>query len=181
MKIELWPIEKLIPYDNNPRKNDGAVKAVAESIKTYGFKNPIICDEHGIILAGHTRKLAAEQLKLKEVPVIVASDLTPEQARQFRLIDNSTASIAEWDLEKLMQECAAMPEVEFKDFGLDLEAELLKAQGLMPDDGLEDKQVGVKKIAEQFQIIIECSSESEQQNVFEQLTSEGYKCRVQSL
>jgi ParB-like chromosome segregation protein Spo0J len=145
MQIELWPIEKLIPYDNNPRKNDGAVSAVAKSIKAYGFKTPIIVDAKGIIIAGHTRKLAAEQLKLKEVPVIVASDLTQEQARQFRLIDNSTASIAEWELEKLMQECAAMPEVEFKDFGLDLEAELLKAQGLTPDDGSEESQEGVKQ------------------------------------
>jgi ParB-like chromosome segregation protein Spo0J len=161
MKIELWPIEKLIPYDNNPRKNDGAVKAVAKSIKDYGFKNPIICDEKGVILAGHTRKLAAEQLKLKQVPVIVASDLTPEQARQFRLIDNSTASIAEWELEKLMQECAAMPEVEFKDFGLDLEAELLKAQGLTPDDGSEDSQEGVKQNDKITVIIDDMSQKAE--------------------
>jgi ParB-like chromosome segregation protein Spo0J len=161
MKIELWPIEKLIPYDNNPRKNDGAVNAVAKSIKDYGFKNPVIVDEHGVILAGHTRKLAAEQLKLKQVPVIVASDLTPEQARQFRLIDNSTASIAEWELEKLMQECAAMPEVEFKDFGLDLEAELLKAQGLTPDDGSEESQEGVKQNDKITVIIDDMSQKAE--------------------
>lgn len=161
MKIELWPIEKLIPYDNNPRKNDEAVKAVAKSIKDYGFKNPIIVDEKGVILAGHTRKLAAEQLKLKQVPVIVASDLTPEQARQFRLIDNSTASIAEWELEKLMQECAAMPEVEFKDFGLDLEAELLKAQGLTPDDGSEEPQEGVKQNDKITVIIDDLSQKAE--------------------
>jgi ParB-like chromosome segregation protein Spo0J len=161
MKIELWPIEKLIPYDNNPRKNDGAVNAVAKSIKDYGFKNPIIVDEKGVILAGHTRKLAAELLKLKQVPVIVASDLTQEQARQFRLIDNSTASIAEWELEKLMQECAAMPEVEFKDFGLDLEAELLKAQGLTPDDGSEDSQEGVKQNDKITVIIDDMSQKAE--------------------
>jgi ParB-like chromosome segregation protein Spo0J len=161
MKIELWPIEKLIPYDNNPRKNDGAVKAVAKSIKDYGFKNPIIVDEKGVILAGHTRKLAAEQLKLKQVPVIVASDLTQEQARQFRLIDNSTASIAEWELEKLMQECAAMPQVDFKDFGLDLEAELLKAQGLTPDDGSEDSQEGVKQNDKITVIIDDMSQKAE--------------------
>lgn len=161
MKIEQWPIEKLIPYDKNPRKNDAAVKAVAKSIKDYGFKNPVIVDEHGVILAGHTRKLAAEQLKLKEVPVIVARDLTPEQARQFRLIDNSTASIAEWELEKLMQECAAMPEVEFKNFGLDLEAELMKAQGLMPDDGSEESQEGVKQHDKITVIIDDMSQKAE--------------------
>ena len=177
MKIELWPIEKLIPYDNNPRKNDGAVKAVAESMKTYGFKNPIICDEHGVILAGHTRKLAAEQLKLKEVPVIVASDLTPEQARQFRLIDNSTASIAEWDLEKLMQECAAMPEVEFKDFGLDLEAELLKAQGLMPDDGSEEPQEGVKQ-NDKITVIIDDMSQKAEIKAAVMAAIEGFEAHV---
>jgi ParB-like chromosome segregation protein Spo0J len=177
MKIELWPIEKLIPYDNNPRKNDGAVKAVAKSIKDYGFKNPIIVDEKGVILAGHTRKLAAEQLKLKQVPVIVASDLTQEQARQFRLIDNSTASIAEWELEKLTQECAAMPEVEFKDFGLDLEAELLKAQGLTPDDGSEDSQEGVKQ-NDKITVVIDDMSQKAEIKAAIQAAIEGLAAHV---
>lgn len=177
MKIELWPIEKLIPYDNNPRKNDAAVKAVAKSIEDYGFKNPVIVDEHGVILAGHTRKFAAEQLRLKEVPVIVASDLTPEQARQFRLIDNSTASIAEWDLEKLMQECAAMPEVEFKDFGLDLEAELLKAQGLMPDDGSEEPQEGVKQ-NDKITVIIDDMSQKAEIKAAITAAIEGFEAHV---
>jgi ParB-like chromosome segregation protein Spo0J len=177
MQIELWPIEKLIPYENNPRKNDGAVNAVAKSIKDYGFKNPVIVDEHGVILAGHTRKLAAEQLNLKQVPVIVASDLTPEQARQFRLIDNSTASIAEWELEKLMQECAAMPEVEFKDFGLDLEAELLKAQGLTPDDGSEDSQEGVKQ-NDKITVIIDDMSQKAEIKAAIEAAIEGLEAHV---
>ncbi len=161
MQIEIRKICDIRPYENNPRNNDGAVKAVAKSIKAYGFKVPIIVDSEGVILAGHTRKLAAEQLKLKEVPVIVASDLTPEQAQQFRLIDNSTASIAEWELEKLMRECAAMPDVEFKDFGLDLEAELLKAQGLTPDDGSEKSQEGVKQNDKIIIIIDDMSQKAE--------------------
>jgi hypothetical protein len=177
MKIELWPIEKLIPYDNNPRKNDGAVKAVAKSIKDYGFKNPIIVDSEGVIIAGHTRKFAAEQLKLKEVPVIVASDLTQEQARQFRLIDNSTASIAEWELEKLMQECAAMPQVDFKDFGLDLEAELLKAQGLTPDDGSEDSQEGVKQ-NDKITVVIDDMSQKAEIKAAIQAAIEGLAAHV---
>lgn len=177
MKIELWPIEKLIPYDNNPRKNDGAVNAVAKSIKAYGFKTPIIVDSEGVIIAGHTRKFAAEQLNLKEVPVIVASDLTPEQARQFRLIDNSTASIAEWELEKLMQECAAMPEVEFKDFGLDLEAELLKAQGLTPDDGSEESQEGVKQ-NDKITVVIDDMSQKAEIKAAIQAAIEGLAAHV---
>ena len=177
MKIELWPIERLISYDNNPRKNEGAVSAVAKSIKDYGFKNPIICDEHGVILAGHTRKLAAEQLSLKEVPVIVANDLTPEQARQFRLIDNSTASIAEWELEKLMQECAAMPEVEFKDFGLDLEAELLKAQGLIADDGSEESHEGVKQ-NDRITVIIDDMSQKAEIKAAVMAAIEGLEAHV---
>ena len=177
MQIELWPIEKLIPYDNNPRKNDAAVNAVAKSIKDYGFKVPILVDSEGVIVAGHTRKLAAEQLKLKQVPVIVAKDLTPEQARQFRLIDNSTASIAEWELEKLMQECAAMPEVDFKDFGLDLEAELMKAQGLIAGDDSEESQEGVKQ-NDKITVIIDDMSQKAEIKAAVMAAIEGFEAHV---
>ena len=97
-------IGDLKPYGNNPRKNDAAVDMVAQSIRDFGFKNPIIVDRENVIIAGHTRLKAAEQIGLDEVPVIVADDLTEEQARAFRLVDNRTAEVAEWDFEKLKQE-----------------------------------------------------------------------------
>lgn len=92
------------PYFNNPRNNNGAVDMVAESIKDFGFKNPIIVDKNRVIIAGHTRLKAAVKLGLDEVPVIVAEDLTEEQAKAFRLVDNRTAEVAEWDFEKLAEE-----------------------------------------------------------------------------
>lgn len=97
-------VEDLIPYADNPRKNDKAVEQVAESIRAVGFKNPIITDGDGVIIAGHTRLKAARQLGMKMVPVIVAADLTPEQARLYRLADNKTAEAATWDDEKLAKE-----------------------------------------------------------------------------
>lgn len=104
MKIEMISLDKLIPYENNPRKNAKAVKAVAESIKQFGFKVPIIVDKDLVIVAGHTRALAARKLGLTEVPCIIADDLNKDQVKAFRLVDNKVAEIAEWDIEALIQE-----------------------------------------------------------------------------
>ncbi len=103
IKVQLVDINKVIPYDNNPRKNDEAVEEVAKSIQTFGFKNPIIVDKDFIIIAGHTRLKASQKLGLKEVPVIVAEDLTPDQANALRLADNKTSELAKWD-KKLLDE-----------------------------------------------------------------------------
>ena len=97
-------IGELIPYFNNPRNNENAVDKVAESIKQFGFQSPIIVDRDNVIIAGHTRLKAAEKLGLDEVPVIIAEDLTEEQAKAFRLVDNRTAEVADWDFEKLAEE-----------------------------------------------------------------------------
>ena len=104
MQIVSLKIEDLNPYKNNPRINDEAVRYVASSIKEFGFKVPVIVDENDVIVAGHTRFKAAKQLGIKEVPCIVADDLTPEQIKAFRLADNRVAEIAEWDVELLQAE-----------------------------------------------------------------------------
>ena len=93
-QIEYISIDKVKPYEKNARFNDKAVDAVAKSIQEYGFKNPIIVDENYIIIAGHTRLKAAQKIKLATVPVIVASDLTPQQVKAFRLADNKTGELA---------------------------------------------------------------------------------------
>lgn len=122
VKIKAVKVADLKAYDNNPRKNKKAIKAVAESIKAFGFKNPIIIDKDGVIIAGHTRKAAAQQLGLDTVPCIIADDLTPEQAAAFRLADNKTAELAEWDFDKLNEEIKALADfpVDMADFGFDL-------------------------------------------------------------
>ena len=97
-KVELRKIEDVKPYDRNPRLNDKAVDAVAASLSEFGFRQPIVVDEDGVIIAGHTRWKAAKKLGLAKVPVHVATDLTPEQVRAYRLADNRTGEIAEWDM-----------------------------------------------------------------------------------
>lgn len=104
MKIEEVLVDDIIPYENNPRINDFAVDKVAASIKEFGFKVPLIIDNNHIIIAGHTRLKAAIELGLNKVPVIKADDLTEEQVKAFRLADNKTAELAEWNFEKLEKE-----------------------------------------------------------------------------
>ncbi len=99
--VELRPIDAIRPYERNPRVNDDAVAAVAASLAAFGFKQPIVTDAEGVIIVGHTRWKAAKKLGLAKVPVHVATDLTPEQARAYRLADNKTGELAEWDLEIL--------------------------------------------------------------------------------
>ncbi|MCG3123155.1 MAG: hypothetical protein GIKADHBN_01564 [Phycisphaerales bacterium] len=108
MLVELRPPSSIKPYDQNPRRNDGAVEAVANSIREYGFRQPIVVDADGVIVVGHTRWKAAQLLKLDTVPVHVARELTPEQARAYRIADNRTALIAEWDEDLLSSELAAL-------------------------------------------------------------------------
>ncbi len=109
--------DSLTPYDKNPRRNDSAVKAVADSIRRYGFRQPIVVDGDHVIVVGHTRWKAAKSLGLAQVPVHVAKDLTPEQARSYRLADNRLNELAEWDLDLLRPEL-----LELKDLDVDLAA-----------------------------------------------------------
>lgn len=121
MQIVEKKITELKEYENNPRNNDEAVEAVAESIEEFGFKVPIIIDREGIIVAGHTRRKAAVKLGLDTVPCIIADDLTPEQIQAFRLADNKTAELAEWDFEALESELAELTafDVDMSLFGFD--------------------------------------------------------------
>ena len=118
MQIDLWPIERVIPYDRNPRLNDGpAVDAVAASLKEFGFRQPIVVDRDGVIVVGHTRWKAAKKLGLAQVPVHVATDLTLVQIQAYRIADNQTATIAEWDKVLLPLELADLQAMNF-DLGL---------------------------------------------------------------
>src|SRR4030042_259241 len=108
MNVELRPLAAIKPYDKNPRINDAAVDAVAESIRRFGFPQPIVVDGDGVIVCGHTRWKAAQKLGLPEVPVHVARDLTPEQIRAYRIADNKTAEMAEWNMDLLPIELAEL-------------------------------------------------------------------------
>ena len=106
MKIEQMNIADVKPYERNPRINDNAVEAVAESIKAFGWQAPVVVDKDNVIICGHTRMLSAKYLGLDTVPVHVAKDLTPEQVKAYRIADNKTGEIAEWDYDLLPLELA---------------------------------------------------------------------------
>ncbi len=118
MKIENTNIDALKPYDKNPRINSKAIDKVAESIEQYGFQQPIVVDKDMVIIAGHTRFQAAKKLGLQEVPVLVAAELTPEQAQAYRIMDNKSAEFAKWDDELLATELAEMFEFNNEDLSL---------------------------------------------------------------
>ncbi|MCI0333567.1 MAG: DNA modification methylase [Planctomycetes bacterium] len=134
MKIELRNVAELRPYDKNPRLNDDAVPAVAASIREFGFRQPIVVDADGVIICGHTRYKAALHLGLEKVPVHVAKDLTPEQIKAYRIADNQTASLAEWNYELLPIELADLQACNY-DLGL---------LGFSADDLAELLDPGVK-------------------------------------
>lgn len=131
---------ELIPYDKNPRDNDKGVDAVANSIKAYGFKVPIVIDKNNVIVTGHTRLKAAKKLGLEEVPCIVADDLTDEQIRQFRIVDNKTAELSDWNFDLLREELLAMDDVDMVQFGFDDLDEILKTE-VKDDDFDEDEEL----------------------------------------
>lgn len=136
MQIKDIMLVDLVEYENNPRNNDGAVQAVAESIKEFGFKVPIVIDSNNVIVAGHTRLKAARLLGLTTVPCIIADDLTPEQVKAFRIADNKTGELAEWDFTALEIELAELSEVsdiDMSDFGFDI-SEIEEPQEIVEDE-----------------------------------------------
>ncbi len=122
MDIKVQKTEDLIPYEKNPRHNEDAITAVAKSIEKFGFKVPIVVDASNVIVNGHTRLKAAKYLGLKEVPTIIADDLTPEQIKAFRLADNKVGEIATWDEELLNAELDELADLDFDmtEFGFGL-------------------------------------------------------------
>lgn len=121
MEIIYKSTKEIKPYENNPRNNNEAVEKVAVSITDYGFRVPIIIDSNNVIVAGHTRYKAALKIGCESVPCIVIDDLTPEQIRAYRLVDNKTAEYSSWDFEMLEKELKSLDidisEFEFPDLG----------------------------------------------------------------
>jgi hypothetical protein len=121
MQIVEMKVKELIPYENNPRFNENAIEYVANSIKEFGFKVPIVIDANNVIVCGHTRVKACERLGIKTVPCVIADDLTEEQIKAFRIADNKTAEIAEWDFDMLDMEIAELKDFDLERFGFDFD------------------------------------------------------------
>lgn len=171
MNIMQKTLGEIHPYKNNPRKNAKAVNAVAESIKQFGFLVPIVLSSDGEIVAGDTRYKAAKKLKLKTVPCVIADELTPEQIKAFRLADNKVGEIAEWDVDLLTAEFADIA-VDMSVFGFEL-----------PDSDEEEEPSSTSNDSsfnyrEQYGVIVMCTDEEHQKEVYETLAGMGYDCKV---
>lgn len=177
MQIEMVKTESLIPYINNSRTHsDEQVTQIASSIKEFGFTNPILTDGEGGIIAGHGRLMAAKKLGLTEVPTIALERLTEAQKKAYVIADNRLALNASWDMDVLIQEVEILSELDF-DLSL-LGFDDIELAKMFDDDEPELKE---QEYSEVFNVIVECSDESEQEKIFNRLDTEGYKCRVQSL
>lgn len=139
MKVREVPTVDVKPYPGNPRNNDDAVAAVAESLREFGWRQPIVVDADMTVVAGHTRLKAAQRLGMETVPVTVASDLTPEQVAAYRLADNKVAELATWDMEALALELDGLAGFDMERFGFDLGEALGAGQVEGIDGVLEDE------------------------------------------
>ena len=131
MRLETLKLADLVPYANNPRKNDAAVNAVAESIRQCTYITPIIVDENNVIIAGHTRYKALKALGAEEVQCLICDGLSEEQKKKYRYLDNKTGEKATWDLMKLEVELEGIDLEGFDFFGM--------AADLTPSSGAERK------------------------------------------
>lgn len=132
MKVNNVPIGSITPYENNPRNNDDAVEATANSIKEFGWQQPIVVDKDNVIIVGHTRLKAAKSLGLDEVPVLVADNLSDEQVKAYSLADNSTGDLADWDSNLLISELSGIMNLDMNQFGFSAEAD--KSEEILDDD-----------------------------------------------
>lgn len=173
MNIQSVNINNLKPYENNPRNNKDAIDYVMNSIKEFGLKVPLVIDKQNVIVCGHTRYLAAKKLHMKELPCIVADDLTDEQIKAFRLADNKVSEFSEWDMELLNDELLDIDlDMDMFGFGFEDDEEIKEPK---ERDDLSDK------VAETYEVIIECADELQQEEIYTRLSSEGMKCRVLTL
>lgn len=167
MNVISMKISDVKPYKNNPRDNEEAVEPTAKSIKEFGWQgNPIIVDKNHVIIAGHTRYKAAKKLGMEEVPVVIASKLTPEQVKALRLADNKTGEIAEWDDELLDDELNDILDIDMSNFGFKND------EANVNDIDLSDE------IEERFELKVECQGENELSQLFDRLVKDGYKCDI---
>ena len=170
MNIVEIPVNQLKPYEKNARFNENAIPKVAESIKQFGFKNPIIVDKNMVVIVGHTRLEASKTLGLKKVPCIIADDLTEDQVKAFRLVDNRTSEFASWNYELLQKEMEELDtdlsEFEFPDITYE---DMLSAEELesMLEDSISATEYGK-----------DSDNETEQESLYYELVKRGLNVRT---
>lgn len=140
MEIIMMKLTDIKPYENNPRMNDSGVEAVKKSIQEFGFKVPIVLDINNVIITGHTRYRASEELGLKEVPCIIAKDLTDKQVKAFRIADNKTSDMSIFDNKKLLEELEGLDDI-FTGF---TESDFFDTLDDIEFDALEENECGTE-------------------------------------
>lgn len=176
LSVEMRAVGSIRPYPGNPRIiTETAIAKVAASIETFGWRQPIVVDEQGEIIAGHTRYQAALRLKLKKVPVHVAAGLTPDQIKAYRLADNRVGEESKWDMPALEVELASLEDAGFdmKVVGfVDLDTTPAPPPGPPMDNGQ-----GIT-FEERHAVVIVCKGEADQKATYDKLMAEGYDCKV---
>lgn len=172
MEVKSMSIDDIKPYENNPRNNDDAVDAVANSINKFGWQQPIVVDIGGVIIAGHTRYKAAQKLGLKTVPVVVAKDLSEEQVKAYRLADNKSGELATWDDELLEDELVGIDDIDMADFGFDDSDKEINDEADVDSLDLSDN------VEEKFELKVECQDEKSLEDLYDRLQKEGYTCNI---
>jgi len=171
MEIIDLTLSSLVPYAKNPRENAAAIDGVAESIRQFGFQQPIVVDARNEIVCGHTRFLAAQKLGLEKVPCVRVDALTREQIKAYRLLDNKLHEKSTWDFNLLREELDSF-EFDFAPF----EVEFKFDDSEEPEKPQEDVPISAS-----FQLIVECEDEASQAELYERLVAEGYKTRTCNL
>jgi ParB-like chromosome segregation protein Spo0J len=174
MEIESRPLAEIKPYENNPRINDAAVDAVAESIRRFGFRQPIVVDEAGVIVCGHTRWKAAQKLGLTEVPVHVARDLTPGQIRAYRVADNKVSERSKWNRQLLINELVGLDGFNLTDLGFSLD----EIDRLLGSEAHDERGTAPTLGDLKYQVVVECGNEVLQRRVIEICEREGFECKA---
>jgi ParB-like chromosome segregation protein Spo0J len=170
MKIENTRIDLIKPYPHNPRKNDKTIVKVSKSIQKHGWQQPIVVDRDGVIVVGHTRYGAAKKLGLSEVPVIWARDMSEDQARAYRIMDNRSHDLTKWDIVELKAEMDDLPDLEATGFSLKELDDIL-----FPEAGLIGKN---EKYRTKNYVVIECDSMEDLEKIQSQIKEKGFlKCR----
>ena len=175
MKIVERKIDELVEYKNNPRVNDDAIIPVAESIKSFGWKQPIVVDKNNVIVCGHTRYQAAKHLKLETVPCVIADDLTDDEIKAYRLVDNRSGEFSKWDDDLL--------KIELENINIDFDAWDFINLTALPSAVTSIETPDLKEInyKEKFGVVVDCKDEIEQRNAYEHVTAGGYSARIVSI
>lgn len=168
-------VNDIHPYPNNPRINDEAVAYVVESMNQTGNLDPIEVDENNVILSGHTRLLALEQLGITETECIRYTGLTEEQKKKYRILANKTGEVATWDEELLNME---LGDLDFGDFDFGFELSDGGVDKSKESDDEDDETATHFNYSEQYGVIVMCADEAEQEQIYNRLTDEGFTCKV---